>query len=162
VGHTFNPSTQEASLFYRSSSKRARATQKNPVSKKKKKKRYFNGLWHVQAGAATRAEQSRTECVLCVVAAGEESRCSTLGGLPVRPSGCGLSPRSRACFLPQLWCLPQPAQEKAFREPLVTQQFGPVHISYKTVPRRACSSVLHSQVCLQSALPSFPLESFSS
>jgi hypothetical protein len=45
VAHTFNPSTQEAeasgffefedSLVYRVSSKRARATQKNPVSEKK-------------------------------------------------------------------------------------------------------------------------------
>jgi hypothetical protein len=45
VAHAFNPSTQEAeagrqmaSLVYRVSSRTARATQRNPVSKKKKNK----------------------------------------------------------------------------------------------------------------------------
>jgi hypothetical protein len=49
VAHTFNPSTLggrgrqisefEASLVYRVSSRTARATQRNPVSKKQKKKK---------------------------------------------------------------------------------------------------------------------------
>jgi hypothetical protein len=48
AAHAFNPSTWEAdrqisefeaSLIYRVSSRTARATQRNPVSKKKKKKR---------------------------------------------------------------------------------------------------------------------------
>jgi hypothetical protein len=48
VAHAFNPSTQEAeaggfefkaSLVYKVSSRTARATQRNPVSKKQKRKR---------------------------------------------------------------------------------------------------------------------------
>jgi hypothetical protein len=49
VAHAFNPSTQEAeagefkaSLVYRVSSRTARATQRNPVSKKTKKKNKKN------------------------------------------------------------------------------------------------------------------------
>jgi hypothetical protein len=51
VAHTFNPSTREAerqasefeaSLVYKVSSRTARATQRNPVSKKKKKKKPKN------------------------------------------------------------------------------------------------------------------------
>jgi hypothetical protein len=39
VAHTFNPSTElKASLVYRVSSRTARATQRNPVSKKQKQK----------------------------------------------------------------------------------------------------------------------------
>jgi hypothetical protein len=44
VVHAFNPSTREAeaSLVYKVSSRTARATQRNPVSKKKKKTKNKN------------------------------------------------------------------------------------------------------------------------
>jgi hypothetical protein len=42
VGHTFNLSTWEVSLVYRVSSRTARATQRNPVSKNKQNKNLMN------------------------------------------------------------------------------------------------------------------------
>jgi hypothetical protein len=65
VAHAFNPSTWEAeqaisefetSLVYIVSSRTARATQRNPVSEKKKKKRANVGLGAVLGAVA------HTEC----------------------------------------------------------------------------------------------------
>jgi hypothetical protein len=75
VAHTFNPehsggrgrriSEFEASLVYRVSSRTARATQRNPVSEKKKKKTYYRvlswGLYKTPATSTIPAFQEDSE-----------------------------------------------------------------------------------------------------
>ena len=71
VAHTFNPSTREAeaSLVYKVSSRTARAIQRNPVSKKQKRKeitrsacvRTFNSAAHYSEELGT-ACMFNTKC----------------------------------------------------------------------------------------------------
>jgi hypothetical protein len=69
VAHAFNPSTQEAeegeflssSLIYRVSSRTARATQRNPVSKKNKTNQTNNNNNKTKQNKKTKQKQNKTK-----------------------------------------------------------------------------------------------------